>query len=311
MRYYDYFRSGESDHFSFFRMPKLLFTDPEFSSIPTDTKMLYGFLLDRMELSRRNGWVDEEGRVYVIFTVEEMMELLNRSKGRVIKMLKELDTSEEGIGLIERRRTGQGHPNIIYVKKFYDGYNINLEYSEMQRNKGYLEKGSMTSLKARPGSVQRSGSGMQEMYHRKSTDNTSGSPRDEPQEVHNMYFKKSTECTSGSPQDEPLEVHEMYPNNTNIKETDRNETDRSKDSAPSSASFYGSFHNVHLLNRELDELKHLLPYDWEDWIERLSKFMASSGRKYQNHFATICLWAEREQSKTKKREYNYPEGASL
>ena len=63
MRYYDYFHGGESDHFAFFRMPKLLFTDPEFRSISTEAKMLYGLLLDRMELSRRNGWIDSEGRV--------------------------------------------------------------------------------------------------------------------------------------------------------------------------------------------------------------------------------------------------------
>lgn len=122
MRYYDYFHSGESDRFAFFRMPKILFTDPKFNEISTDSKVLYGLLLDRMDMSRRNGWVDEEDRVYIIFTVEEMAEILNRSVSYVYKILSELDTSEKGIGLIERKRQGQGHPNIIYVKKFYEDY---------------------------------------------------------------------------------------------------------------------------------------------------------------------------------------------
>lgn len=122
MRYYDYFHSGESDRFAFFRMPKILFTDPKFNKISTDSKVLYGLLLDRMDMSRRNGWVDEEDRVYIIFTVEEMAEILNRSESYVYKILSELDTSEEGIGLIERKRQGQGYPNIIYVKKFYEDY---------------------------------------------------------------------------------------------------------------------------------------------------------------------------------------------
>ncbi|MCQ2508548.1 MAG: replication initiator protein A, partial [Dorea sp.] len=122
MSYFDYFHCGESERYTFFRMPRILFTDPKFNGISTDSKLLYGLLLDRMELSRRNGWVDEKDRVYIIFKVEEMAEILNRSVSRVYKMLSELDTSEAGIGLIERRRQGQGHPNLIYVKKFYEEY---------------------------------------------------------------------------------------------------------------------------------------------------------------------------------------------
>ena len=65
------------------------------------------------------------------------------------------------------------------------------------------------------------------------------------------------------------------------------------------------------LQNQLDELKKMYPYDGEYWIESLSKYMASTGRTYQNHFATICMWADKEKTKKKKRNYSFPEGASL
>ena len=96
---------------------------------------------------------------------------------------------------------------------------------------------------------------------------------------------------------------------TNNSNTDKNKTDRT--SYSDSVPVYGSFHNVHLAKQELDELKKMFPYDWEYWIESLSKYMASTGRTYQNHFATICMWADKEKTKKKKRNYSFPEGASL
>lgn len=259
MHYYDYFRSGESDRFAFFRMPKILFTDPKFNGISADSKLLYGLMLDRMDLSRRNGWVDEEDRVYIIFTVEEMAEVMNRSVSRVYKMLSELDTSEEGIGLIERRRQGQGHPNIIYVKKFY------------------------------------------EVYFRPA--------QNRDQDIHEIEVSTSTEKSSGPPRNRNQDLHEKHTNNTNNNKTDRSKTEGTSNCE--SAFLYGSFQNVHLVKQELDELKKMFPYDWENWIESLSRYMASTGRTYQNHFATICMWADKEKPKKKKRNYSFPEGASL
>lgn len=82
-----------------------------------EAKVLYGIMLDRMGLSVRNRWFDEEDRVYIIFTIEEIMELLCCKTQKAVKLLKELDT-ENGIGLIEKRRPGLGRPNVIYVKNF-------------------------------------------------------------------------------------------------------------------------------------------------------------------------------------------------
>ena len=112
---YDYFYGQQAEQFSFYRIPKALFTDEAFNSISTDAKLLYGILLDRMNLSAKNGWLDKEGRVYIIFTLDEVQESLGCGHGKAAKLLAELDGST---GLIERKRQGLGKPNIIFVKNF-------------------------------------------------------------------------------------------------------------------------------------------------------------------------------------------------
>ena len=114
---FSYFRAYESEQFSFYRIPKVLFTDAYFKELSTEAKVLYGLMLDRMALSERNRWFDEEGRVYIIFTVEEVMSCMNCGRDKSVKVLSELD-ARKGIGLIERIRRGLGQPDIIYVKNF-------------------------------------------------------------------------------------------------------------------------------------------------------------------------------------------------
>ena len=111
----NYFTGGQADLFSFYRLPKILFADPRFRGISAEAKILYGLLLDRMSLSVKNGWLDSTGRVYIIFTVEEIMESLTCGNKKAVGLLREL---EEKAGLIERRRQGLGRPNLIYVKNF-------------------------------------------------------------------------------------------------------------------------------------------------------------------------------------------------
>ena len=84
--------------------------------LSTDAKLLYGLLVDRMELSRKNGWIDAQGRVYIYFTLDEIRERLRCAKEKACKLVAELDA--RGIGLIEVKRQGLGKPNIIYVKDF-------------------------------------------------------------------------------------------------------------------------------------------------------------------------------------------------
>lgn len=112
-----YYYGYEAEQFSFYRIPKLLFTDSRFAGISTDAKLLYGILLDRMSLSMKNGWHDEQGRVYIIFTLDDVAETLGYKTEKAIKLFNELDT-KKGVGLIERVRQGQGRASLIYVKNF-------------------------------------------------------------------------------------------------------------------------------------------------------------------------------------------------
>ena len=104
--------------FSFYRVPRLLIKDERFKGLSSDAKLLYGLMLDRMSLSMKNGWLDDENRAYIIYAVENIMEDLGCSKPTCIKVIRELD-SDNGIGLIEKKRRGLGKPDIIYVKNFH------------------------------------------------------------------------------------------------------------------------------------------------------------------------------------------------
>ena len=112
---YDYFYGAESEQFSFYRIPKVLFTEERFKAISAEAKVLYGLLLDRMSLSAKNGWQDKENRVYIIFTIEDIMEAMGCADQKAGKLLHELESK---CRLIERKRQGLGKPNLIYVKNF-------------------------------------------------------------------------------------------------------------------------------------------------------------------------------------------------
>ena len=114
---FDYFTGMEAEQYSFYRVPKVLFTESCFKALSCEAKVLYGLMLDRMSLSIKNRWLDSEDRVYIIFTVEEIAELMNCGTQKAVKLVKELDSSN-GIGLIEKKRLGLGKPNVIYVKNF-------------------------------------------------------------------------------------------------------------------------------------------------------------------------------------------------
>ncbi len=114
----NYFYKSESEQFAFYRIPKLLFTESRYAGISVEAKVLYGLMLDRMSLSVRNNWVDDNNRVYIYFTLEEITDYLSIGKDKGVKLLKELD----GI-LIERKKQGLGKPVMIYVLNFTDSQN--------------------------------------------------------------------------------------------------------------------------------------------------------------------------------------------
>ncbi len=111
---FDYFYEEQSESYSFYRIPKLLFTEELFKSLSTEAKVLYGLLLDRISLSREHGWFDESGRVYVYYTINTVKRALRSGNSKACRLLKELDS----FGLTERKKQGHCKPTIIYVKDF-------------------------------------------------------------------------------------------------------------------------------------------------------------------------------------------------
>ena len=110
----NYFYGQAGELFSFFRIPKALFQEQRFQNLSTDAKILYGILLDRMSLSVKNEWFDKKGRVFIIFTIEDVKRTLRCADNKATRLLREL----EEFGLIERKRRGQGKPCLLYVKNF-------------------------------------------------------------------------------------------------------------------------------------------------------------------------------------------------
>ena len=114
---FDYFTGMEAEQYSFYRVPKVLFTEPCFKALSCEAKVLYGLMLDRMSLSIKNRWLDSEDRVYIIFTLKEVMKEFECCQRKAGSLMAELD-SKSGIGLIERKRQGLGRPDLIYLKNF-------------------------------------------------------------------------------------------------------------------------------------------------------------------------------------------------
>lgn len=111
---FDYYYGQEAEQFNFIKIPQVFFTDEQFVSMSCEAKILYGLMLNRMSLSMKNEWLDDENRVYIIYTVEDVMETMFCAKAKAVKTIKEL----EDMKLIEKNRRGFGQPTLIYVKNF-------------------------------------------------------------------------------------------------------------------------------------------------------------------------------------------------
>lgn len=128
--------TGKRGYEGYYQMPKALFTDPKYRDISTEAKMLYAFMLDRQSLSRKNGWLDQDGNIYIIFTLQEAMELLSIGHEKAVKLFAMLN-QERGVGLIRRRKLGQGRPAMIYVNDIEGS-----DSPENDQNSGKLENRS-------------------------------------------------------------------------------------------------------------------------------------------------------------------------
>lgn len=129
---FEYFYGQEADLFSFIRVPKLLFTDGRFKDLTSDAKILYGLLLDRMSLSVENSWFDKYGRVYIIYTIAEIVSTLGCANSKACNTLKQLTD----VGLIEKDNKGQGRAQLIYVKKILSDQSGQREKRIQNKNSG-------------------------------------------------------------------------------------------------------------------------------------------------------------------------------
>lgn len=111
----DYYYGEQIDNFTFYRVPKALFTTPRYKALSAEARILYGLLLERAALSALNGWKDEQGRIFIYYMVKEIMAEIGCSRQKAIQLLDELEHKAD---LIRRVKPGLGKPNRIYVKNF-------------------------------------------------------------------------------------------------------------------------------------------------------------------------------------------------
>lgn len=196
----DYYYGIEAEQFSFYRVPRLLIKDERFKKLSSDAKLLYGLMLDRMSLSIKNKWFDDNNRAYIIYTINSIMEDLGCGKEKAVKVLAELDNTK-GIGLVEKVRRGLGRPDIIYVKNFASSEG-NVDKKETVNTDKITE--------------------VRKSDFRKSENQTSRSQKTGLQEVGKSGLKKSENQTFGSSEIETQEVGESNPNYTKYNKNNLN-----------------------------------------------------------------------------------------
>lgn len=189
----DYLQPSRARNYTYYTIPKPLADDPEFSSVDLEAKLLYCQMAERVALSAQNGedFTDEQGRLYIIFSIDEVMQVRHCSKPTAVKWVNQL----ENIGLIEKKRRGQGKPTIIYVKDFATLQPEKPEEKTIQAEKFDNDFSSESAPDFR-------------------------SKECLPQEVKDVYFLKSKSFTSRSKEFLPLEVKNFDPINKDLRDTD-------------------------------------------------------------------------------------------
>ena len=233
---FDYYYGVQSEQFSFYRIPRLLIKDQHFKGLSSDAKLLYGLMLDRMALSMKNHWLDNENRAYIIYSISNVMDDINCSKPTCVKIMKELDS----FGLIERKRKGLGKPDIIYVKNFAvleDSQEQDEESSDsadtFEENKPVMSNENITSegkqdelQEVKDFNFNNEAYGLEmveteEIFKEKEQIspnvgvNSGISKKSELPEVKDFNFWNEKTLTSGGKESLPLEVKNLAPNYNN------------------------------------------------------------------------------------------------
>ena len=200
-----------------------------------NAKLLYGLLLNRTMLSQKSGWVSEDGNVYVIYTIKQMADGLNRSERTVKTALNEL----ENAGLITRVRQGWNRANRIFL---------------------HLPDGVQLSS---------------------------------PPEGHicPMDVQESSPCMG-----QKLPTSNTKQEYINLIQTERGEIARRR---------FGEYQNVFLSDDEFTWLQNAYSDKFEEYINRLSAYMETSGKHYANHYATIRKWLDEDSKPKPGNSYDY------
>ena len=224
---FDYFHGMEAEQYSFYRIPKMLFTVECFRSLSCEAKILYGLMLDRMGLSIKNRWFDEEDRVYIVFTVEEIAELMDCGMQKAVKLVKELD-ADKGIGLIEKKRLGLGKPNVIYVKNFMakDDFHL-LGQDSIPVNDHVAQEGAEINAGCIDATETEGTSNiyLSDAESKKSNESTSGIVEIKIKELLKSQFKNDENHNSGIVKTIIQEFPKSQSNNTELNNTDFSKTD--------------------------------------------------------------------------------------
>lgn len=213
----DYLYGSRGEDFRFYQLPALLLEAEEYKGLSAQAKILYSVLLSKVALSRKNGWIEEDtDRIYIICQQGEMMKLLGCSKPTVIKALRELTD----IGLMEKKRRGQGRPDIICVKDFTSRPLLGSDTAREEMTVIY----NLDDLVSE--GEEASSSKVNDACDHKPNSFISRSKDSLPQEVKNVYFKKLNSFTSRSKEPLPQEVKDFDPRYIDMNYINNNYTDR-------------------------------------------------------------------------------------
>ena len=250
MMRFDYYYGIEAEQFSFYRVPRLLIKDERFKELSSDAKLLYGLMLDRMSLSMKNGWFDDENRAYIHYTLDNIMEDLGCAKEKCVKVLAELD-SKKGIGLIEKKRQGLGKPDIIYVKNF-----------------ATLEVGGVPESQPKSPSNTYASTEVRKSNFKGFENQTSRSSEIELQEVRKPNLQVFGNQTSRGSETELAEVREANANYNNTNYTDLSYNNQSNQSESETEETIDAMEDVNAyieIIKENIEYDHYMKYgDWQD-----------------------------------------------
>lgn len=238
---FDYFYNREAERFNFLKVPEILVDGEDFKGLSAEAIILYSMLLKRTGMSFKNNWIDKEGRVFIYFTVDEIMRRRNISKPTAIKTLDELDV-KKGIGLIERVRLGLGKPNVIYVKDFMSI--LEVKEIDFRKSKNFTSEVKDVDLRSK---------------------------ENELQEVKNV------DCNY----------------------IENNKSKYRKSNSICVKSEFGTFQNVFLTTEDISDLQITLSGQLDNYIERLSAYIQSTGKTYKDHKATILSWFYKDQGNKK------------